>query len=482
MYQKALTPLALAIAVIGVGIFWFRVPPKVEEAESSQDVTIVTNTVTMTDAKVRASAIELDRVVTHSLQRTITLPGRLAYDEQQHVAIQAPCDGILTEVRVLPGQKLSAGDVVAVLSSPAVADARAAVRSAAGQLRLAQKQREWNQNICSGVEALVELVESGESPEAIQARLAESELGIYREKLVTAYTRDRLALEMADSSRAAAERGAISGRVQQQRESERQSADAAVQAVIEQSLYEVQLGCRESSAKLAEAERNVELRLQQLNTLLGPAADAATVDGIEALEQSQLPLVELVAAISGTVEERLYAVNERVAAQDSLFVIANTDHLWVVANVRQGDWQAMQAELGTQMSLTVSAIPDATFTSELIQVGRMVNSETGAAQLIGQLKATDPRLRPGLFARITVPIGIPREVLAVPSDAIVVHEGVSFVFVADSDNAFRRVDVTVGETTGGLTEILDGLTIGDTIATTGVFKLKSELLLAGEEE
>ena len=83
---------------------------------------------------------------------------------------------------------------------------------------------------------------------------------------------------------------------------------------------------------------------------------------------------------------------------------------------------------------------------------------------------------------MTVPAGPPRSGVAVPERAVVVHEGKAFVFVPESEHNYRRVDVEVGSTENGLTEITSGLKPGDQVAVAGVFKLKSELLLAGEGE
>ena len=115
-------------------------------------------------------------------------------------------------------------------------------------------------------------------------------------------------------------------------------------------------------------------------------------------------------------------------------------------------------------------------------VGRRIDPATGAAPLVAALQGTDSRLRPGLFIRMTVPAGPPRSGVAVPERAVVVHEGKAFVFVPESERNYRRVDVEVGSTENGLTEITSGLKPGDEVAVAGVFKLKSELLLAGEEE
>ncbi|MEZ6136472.1 MAG: efflux RND transporter periplasmic adaptor subunit [Pirellulaceae bacterium] len=486
MLKNRLGIILATAVIVGCAFAIWKFWPRLEsETAVESELSSAEGELRLTPEKLAAADIQTERVARQFLQPSLTLPARLAYDEEQHVELRAACEGIVTDLLVRPGDFVQQGQVVAILSSPTVAAARSEVRSALGQLNIAKQQRQWNEEICKGVEELVALVRDGKSPEEIEQSLQDDSLGTYREKLVSAYTRNLLAKQAANSSREAADQGAISGRLQQQREAERQAAEAAVEAIAEQSLYEVQLGCKQSATELAEIQRSFQLSLQRLHTLLGPAANQTKVEDLEKLTDESLPLVHLVAPMDGTIEERLLANNERVETQTPIFVLANTSKLWVVADVRQSDWAAVEVASGTPVDVLVPAAQDGVFRAELLMQGRIVDPRSGATQLVARLAASDPRLRPGLFARLTVPVGVGRDALVVPEQAVVVHEGVAFVFVLTANSPemmFRRADVTTGLTINGKTEILSGLSEGDSIATSDVFKLKSELLLAGEEE
>jgi membrane fusion protein, heavy metal efflux system len=485
MRQKQLS-LLITATVIGLGAMglWQWLPSKAETEEVLEGASAIpSDEVHLTAEKLKSANIETGIVGTQLLQPTLTLPGRLTYDDEMHVAVESACQGIISELRVRPGEDVKQGQVVAVISSPSVAAARAQVRSTIAALNLSRQQRQRSQDICSGVEELIELVRAGKSPEEIEQSLKDEALGSYREKLVTAYTRNLLAQYAAESSRSAAERGAIAARLQVERESEKQAAGAAIEAVVEQSLYEVQRSCGESAAHLADAERAVQIGMQNLATLLGPAAAATTIEQLENLSDETLSLVELVSPIDGTVEERLLATAERVDAQQPVFVIANTSRLWAVAAVRQSDWVVMSSQPGDAVKVDVPAANlNTPLDGEVLMIGRVVDRGTGAAELITRLSVDTPSLRPGLFARLTLAVGEARNVLAVPESAVVVHEGQAFVFVALNASNFRRMDVTTGVTIDGQIEIIDGLVEGSRVVMNGVFKLKSELLLAGEEE
>ncbi len=459
--------------------------------------------VVLTPEKIAAAQVEVGSVQSTAMQSQRTIAGRLDYDQERHVAVQSACGGIIVAMRVQPGDDVSAGQVVAVISSPEVGEARAEVRSNLAETRLARTKQEWQAAVCSGVEALAEMIRSGRSPQEITSALEDESLGAFREKLVTAYTRSRLAQKLVDNTRIAADSGAIASSVQQQRESELQAASAALDSVMEQSLFEVQQLCRAATADAQQAQRLVDISLQRLSTLLGPAAVPATVEQfaphrdeasqesgrdaaagsmLDAADEGQLSHVDLLAPIAGTVEERNLSTGERVVAGQTLYTVADVSHLWAVADVRERDWEAISVAIGEKVSVSSPAIADQNYWGEVIIVGRRVDPATGAAPLIARMEAYDPRLRPGLFIRMTVPTSQPRQVLTVPEPAVVVHEGIHFVFLAESPSTFERRDVQIGASQSGRTEIVSGLSAGDSVVTSGAFQLKSELLLAGEEE
>jgi len=115
-------------------------------------------------------------------------------------------------------------------------------------------------------------------------------------------------------------------------------------------------------------------------------------------------------------------------------------------------------------------------------VGREVQADTNSVPLVATLENSEGLLRPGMFVRVTIPIGETREALSVMSEAVVQHENKSFVFLDQSDGQYKRVDVSTGQISDDWVEITDGLQSGQLVVTNGAFLLKSELLLQGESE
>jgi cobalt-zinc-cadmium efflux system membrane fusion protein len=127
------------------------------------------------------------------------------------------------------------------------------------------------------------------------------------------------------------------------------------------------------------------------------------------------------------------------------------------------------------------AVPQRQWSGNVVFVGRTQSKETRAVPVVVQVDNSDGRLRPGMFARVALPDGEPREVPCVPVAAVGEDQGQRFVFVEREHGAYERVDVHVGLTADGFTELVRGPPAGTHVVSRGVFFLKSELLLEPEE-
>jgi cobalt-zinc-cadmium efflux system membrane fusion protein len=165
---------------------------------------------------------------------------------------------------------------------------------------------------------------------------------------------------------------------------------------------------------------------------------------------------------------------------DSLIVLANTDSLYVAASIRENDWSAVSLKPGTKLSVAVPALNDRIFEASVRYVGREVQSETNSIPVVATISNEEGLLRPGMFVRVTIPIGAPRQALSVKSESVIQHDNQQFVFVDLTGGRFKRVDVSTGQASEEWIEVTKGLSVGQPVVTHGAFLLKSELLLKGE--
>ena len=315
--------------------------------------------------------------------------------------------------------------------------------------------------------------------EWIESSFNDLALGSYRQEILAAYSRMRLSSELLAKIEPLANSGSVSGRVLRERGAERQVSETAFRTARDQAMFAVNQSKLKAEAEVAEADRQLNLARQAVDNLLGYKEERQTVN---LSEEDALSRLEVRAPMAGSIESRELAVNERVTRGSSLMVLANTDSLFVAASIRENDWSAVTLQPGTLVSVIVPALKDRIFEASIRYAGREVQRDTNAIPLVATISNVEGLLRPGMFVRVTIPIGLPRQALSIKPESIIQHENQKFVFVDLSGGSFRRVDVSTGQESDDWVEVTQGLSVGEMVVTNGAFLLKSELLLKGESE
>ncbi|MCA9214368.1 MAG: efflux RND transporter periplasmic adaptor subunit [Planctomycetales bacterium] len=447
-----------------------------EEATSESEAT---DTLVLAEGKLNSAQFESLPVEPQAVQHVHTVPGRIRYDATKHVGIKAPTDGILAEILVTPGDSVDAGQLLAVMRSPEVGQARAAILKRRELLEIAKRVLSREQALSHNLLQMNAMLDGGESVDAIEAEFKEKPLGAYREGILTSYAKMRLADELIDKLKPLVITGSVPGRTLRERESERQLAEASFRTARDEAAFSVQQARLKAEAEAAEAERQLDLAWQSLEGLLGYKEDreTANLSGEDALSR-----LEVRAPFAGSIESYAYANAERVDRGDCLLVLANTDSLYVEASIRESDWPTIALKSGIAVTVRVPALEDREFVASVRYFGREVHSDTNSVPLVASIENDEGLLRPGMFVRVTVPIGASRNALSVRPESVIQHEDQQFVFVEMQNGVFKRVDVATGQASADWVEVTNGLTEGQLVVTNGAFLLKSELLLQGEED
>lgn len=447
------------------------------ETRSDSTPTAQPELIELTPAKSEHAAITTERVATRRLRLQVTVPGRLTYDRTRHVVVRAATAGTIREIRVKPGDAVSPGSPLAIVDAPAVGTARADVLARDADWQLAKQRFDWHRRLKTGVTLLIEGIQSGGDVEQIHGRFRDQTLGEYGGQLLQAFEAVRLADRLVEGSSDIAESGAISERVMRERRANRRSASAALRGLIEQTRFELLQNEAEQEAAVEDARRRLRISRAELARMVTGVASVAVVES--EFDENDLARVTITASIAGTVEARRFSVSERFDEGDELFTIADTTRLWVEADIRGGQWDALQGPVGERLSVRSAALPDRCFQAELNYVGRMVEPISGTVPLVAAIANPDGLLKPGMFLRVEVPFGPPREGIAVPSASVIDLRGQPSVFLK-ADGGYRPRAVTVGPRFGDRVAVKEGLRVGDEIVVEGAFVLKSELLLTGE--
>jgi membrane fusion protein, copper/silver efflux system len=88
-------------------------------------------------------------------------------------------------------------------------------------------------------------------------------------------------------------------------------------------------------------------------------------------------------------------------------------------------------------------------------------------------------LHPGMFAEVTLYGGPQRDVLLLPSEALIRTGRRSVVIVDEGEGRYRPVTVRTGPERDGQAVLLDGLSEGQRVVVSGQFLIDSEASLLG---
>jgi cobalt-zinc-cadmium efflux system membrane fusion protein len=480
--MRGMLPALFVLAILGGG--WLAVRQINRGGLSGEEEIVgeqepLPDTLTLPAGKLSAAKFATIPAEVRPVNHLHTIPGRIRYDETKHVDVKAPMDGILAEVLVTPGEQVTCGQLLAVLRSPEIGQARAEILKRQTQRAIAENVMQRELTLTQNLEQMLTLLDQGRSIDEIETAFGDRPLGSYREDILSAYARMQLSSELLAKMEPLADSGSVSGRAIREHQTERRIAQTAFRTARDQATFEAKQAKMKAEAELAEADRQLNLAWQAVETLLGYKEDKNTVslDNEEALSR-----LEIRAPFAGTVESRGFANNERVARGDSLVVLANTESLYVSASVREDDWPAVSLQEGTPVSVSVPALDDRVLEGRIRYFGREVQPDTNSIPLIATIDNREGLLRPGMFVRVTIPIGKSRRALSVKSESVVQHENQSFVFVDMKGGTFKRVDISTGESSEDWVEVTQGLSPGQPIVTDGAFLLKSEFLLQGEGE
>ncbi len=219
--------------------------------------------------KLVAAKVHTQTIEPQTERLAVIVPGRLAYDPAQVVSVRSGSAGILTNVAIQPGQQVEAGQVVATMSSPEVGSARADQLQRAAELELAKRQATWDKNRADNVRKLVAAIKQQKSAEEIREAFTDQSIGDAREKLLTAYSELNLATTLSARMASVANSGAVSSRTVDERKMQLASSQAALQAVIEQTVFDVDRAASAAQIALDDSQRRYEIASGRVKTLLG---------------------------------------------------------------------------------------------------------------------------------------------------------------------------------------------------------------------
>lgn len=172
------------------------------------------------------------------------------------------------------------------------------------------------------------------------------------------------------------------------------------------------------------------------------------------------------APIAGTVVERLVTPGQLLQAGTTpCFTVADLSRMWVMTNVFESDLSDVR--LGDQADVVTNASTNV-FHGTVDNIAAEVDSATKATAARVVVSNPERLLRKDMYVRVTVHSRHEHNGLLVPIAAVLRDEDNNpFVYVQDTNGAFERRSVTLGERLADRYQIASGLQSGDKVVSEG---------------
>jgi multidrug efflux system membrane fusion protein len=256
------------------------------------------------------------------------------------------------------------------------------------------------------------------------------------------------------------------------------AALAQAEAALARDKAQAQLSQAELQRYSELDKQGIISKQQYEQSLAASKAMQATVQADEAAIQTakiQLAYCSIYAPISGVAGAQLVYPGATVKANDLpvLVVINQVSPIYV-------DFAVPQQYLGSikrfmaRSRLGVEATPPGDSAAEkgvLTFVDNTVDASTGTIHLLASFPNTDQRLWPGQFSNVLLRLNEERNVLVVPSQAVQTGQRGDYVFVTKPDMTVEVRQLKVGRNVNNQTEVLQGLSEGETVVIDGQVRL-----------
>jgi cobalt-zinc-cadmium efflux system membrane fusion protein len=450
-----------------------------ESADKPKDALL--SDILLPQSQWKAAGIQLVQPIMSEFVTPVRLTGKVTLNEDRIAHIYPMVEGTVDEVSVTLGQNVTSDDLLVVIHSREIGQAKLDLYQARLQREIAIVKRDLQAKIAENTRRLILALRQMRPIQEIEQEFRAMSMGDYRERLLASYAgylksqADVTRLENVQDS------GAVSGKLLLTAQATRNADLATFQARIEQIEYEMETEILLANQTVKEAETRVAVDSTSLRIL---GVDAKEIDGIDPASQGQaISHYPIRAPFNGTVITKDCALREQVRPSDSVLTIADLSSVWITADVFEEHVPLLHALDKKTVSIVNEAWPDKTFQAEVFFTGEIMDEKTRTISLRAIAPNPDRLLKPGMFVNVFIPGVSQGNGVTIPKDAVQEHEGKKFVFVHLGSDRFARRDVELGPSNERGVMIRAGLGINDSIVGEGGFILKSRMLaeLLGEE-
>ena len=402
------------------------------------------------------------------LKTLLNLSGEIGLNEEKVVHIVPRLDGVVKKVFKDLGDRVRVGDVLAIIESRELADAKINYLAATKQANLAKLDLERQTLILKNTNQMLDLLQKKLDLEEVYRELKDLQIGRSRELLIPAYAKLSLAKSVYLREKKLFEKGISSESEYLLAEENYKSGEAKYIALREKIAYDGQWAVRQKKRTDEMETLKLQMARQKLFVLGLTNQEVGTLSN---QKEHSFIQYELRSPLGGVIIQKHLTTGEAVKNDDDVFLLADFSEVW--ANIAIPAKDLKYVKLGQNVvvkdeNLGIEAKGNLTYLDSIIdEKNRTVT---------GRVVIPNPKghWRPGTFVTLKLVLEERTVPLAVPTKAIQTIRDWSVVFVKYG-NFFEARPLELGENDGNWVEVLQGLSVGEHYVAQNSFVVKAEI-------
>jgi HlyD family secretion protein len=216
-----------------------------------------------------------------------------------------------------------------------------------------------------------------------------------------------------------------------------------------------------ATAQMASAQRQVaSARANGSDAVVAQAALAQARDGAD-LARARLSYATVRAQRAGALISRDVEPGDVVQPGRILMTLSPGGETQLVVQIDEKNLQMMR--LGLTALASADAYPKERFAATVVYLNPGVDAQRGAVEVKLRVPSPPPYLKQDMTASVDIQIARRDSATLVPSDAVHDPESSAPWVFRISGGRVRRTAVTLGLRSGGLSEVLTGVSVGDRV-------------------
>ncbi len=234
------------------------------------------------------------------------------------------------------------------------------------------------------------------------------------------------------------------------------------------SLEQSQMGLTQNDSDMNQIDLGILSTTAQKNSTLsqleaGMQSYQSNVDQLASSLENVDAAGNVLAPTDGTIMQLNAVEKGMVSPSTPVAVIDGVDQLKIVVQVSEA--LIPKIAVGDTVDVSVSAA-ELEYEGVIRNIDRSANMQTSLYSVTVSVPADAYELLSGMFADVTFRTDTSYDTIVVPSEAILTSGGEQHVFVVE-DGTAKNLTVTTGLSGNGVTEVLTGLSAGQSLVTVG---------------